>query len=105
MSVLAGAQLLDLPPGAVVVPREFAVGVSLVLWAFGSWLIPLLVALGVWRHVRCRVPLRWEWGLWGMVFPVGMYGVATRALGRSTGMWWMTALGAGEVCLARSSSR
>ncbi|MET9249604.1 hypothetical protein [Nonomuraea sp. NPDC003709] len=45
---------------AVVVPREFTVGVSLVLWAFGSWLIPLLVALGVWRHVRCRVPLRWE---------------------------------------------
>ncbi|MGV9384698.1 SLAC1 family transporter [Nonomuraea sp. NPDC003707] len=97
ISVLTGAQLLNLPSGAVVVPREFTVGVSLVLWAFCSWLIPLLVALGLWRHVRCRVPLRWEWGLWSMVFPVGMYGVATRELGRSTGMGWMTAPGDGEV--------
>ncbi|MDX3110906.1 tellurite resistance/C4-dicarboxylate transporter family protein [Nonomuraea angiospora] len=100
ISVLAGAQLLNLPPGVGVVPREFIAGVSLMLWAFCSWLIPLLVALGVWRHVRRRVPLRWEWGLWSMVFPIGMYGVATRELGRSTGMSWMTALGGGEVWLA-----
>ncbi|MBB5783169.1 tellurite resistance protein TehA-like permease [Nonomuraea jabiensis] len=97
ISVLAGAQLLNLPPGVGVVPREFIAGVSLMLWAFCSWLIPLLVALGVWRHVRRRVPLRWEWGLWSMVFPIGMYGVATRELGHSTGMSWIAALGDGEV--------
>ncbi|MFJ9591104.1 hypothetical protein [Streptomyces acidicola] len=34
--------------------------------------LPLLLALGVWRHVLRRVPLRYELGWWNLVFPVGM---------------------------------
>ncbi|MFC7512225.1 hypothetical protein ACFQV4_25930 [Streptomyces thermocarboxydus] len=51
-------------------------------WSFCTWLIPLLLALGVWRHVLHRVPLHYETSLWSMVFPVGMYGVASRELER-----------------------
>ncbi|KAB8196744.1 hypothetical protein FH608_008565 [Nonomuraea phyllanthi] len=100
ISVLAGAELLHLPESGGLVPREVVAGLSFVLWAFCSWLIPLLVALGVWRHLRHRVPLSFESGLWSMVFPIGMYGVATRELGHSTGTGWMTALGGGEVWVA-----
>ncbi len=72
----------------------------MVLWAFCSWLIPLLMALGVWRHVVRRVPLRYDSGLWSGVFPVGMYGVASARLGRATSTHWLVALGGGEAWVA-----
>lgn len=93
ISVLAGAGLLRLPPADALLPGAFVLGVSAVAWSFCTWLIPLLLALGVWRHVLQRVPLRYETSLWSMVFPVGMYGVATRELGEAAGWGWMTAIG------------
>ncbi|KOT60595.1 MULTISPECIES: SLAC1 family transporter [Streptomyces] len=48
-------------------------------WA--TSLIPVLLAAGVWRHVRHRVPLRYEPSWWSAVFPIGMYAVAWAALG------------------------
>ncbi|MFF3820831.1 tellurite resistance/C4-dicarboxylate transporter family protein [Streptomyces bluensis] len=94
ISVLAGVRLLRLPLGDTLVPGTFVAGASVVLWAFSTWLIPLLLALGVWRHVLRRVPLRYETSLWSFVFPVGMYGVASRALGEAAGWGWMTTVGA-----------
>ena len=100
ISVLAGARLVRLPPEDTLLPGTFVLGVSAVAWSFCTWLIPLLLALGVWRHVLHRVPLRYETSLWSMVFPVGMYGVATRELGEAAGWDWMTAAGAGEAWVA-----
>lgn len=100
ISVLAGARLLRLPPADALLPRAFVLGMSAVVWSFCTWLIPFLLALGVWRHVLRRVPLRYETSLWSMVFPIGMYGVATRDLGEATGWEWMTATGAGEAWAA-----
>ncbi len=72
ISVLAGAQILSLPPSPLQAAVHATVaGLSVVLWAFGAWLIPLLVVLGVWRHLLRGVPLSYEPGMWGMVFPVG----------------------------------
>nr|WP_285557223.1 tellurite resistance/C4-dicarboxylate transporter family protein [Streptomyces hygroscopicus] len=93
ISTLAGARLLRLPPADSLPPDTFVRGVSAVAWSFCTWLIPLLLALGVWRHVLRRVPLRYETSLWSMVFPIGMYGVATRELGTASGRGWMTATG------------
>ena len=53
----------------------------MVFWAFATWLIPVLVAAGWWRHVERRVPLRYEATLWSIVFPLGMYAVAGIYLG------------------------
>ncbi|SFY53596.1 tellurite resistance/C4-dicarboxylate transporter family protein [Streptomyces sp. F-1] len=100
ISVLAGARLLRLPPADALLPGAFVLGVSAVVWSFCTWLIPLLLALGMWRHVLHRVPLRYESSLWSMVFPIGMYGVATRELGEAAGWGWMTATGAGEAWAA-----
>lgn len=101
ISVLAGAQILRLPAGPLqTAVHPLVAGVSVVLWAFGTWLIPLLVTVGVWRHVRRRVPLAYEPGLWSMVFPVGMYGVGSHELGAALGVSWLVTLGRDEAWLA-----
>jgi len=60
ISVRAAAGILTLhDPGArllVAALRPFVVGLSVVLWAFGTWWIPLLVLFGVWRYVLRRYP-------------------------------------------------
>lgn len=101
ISVLAGARLAALPPDPLSL-RLHAVltGTCVAAWAFGSWLIPPLIAAGVWRHVLRRVPLRYEPALWSLVFPLGMYGVASRALGVAVHVGWLVRLGQYEAWLA-----
>jgi tellurite resistance protein TehA-like permease len=101
ISVLAGAQIIRLPPGSLLAAGHAVVaGLSVMLWAFGSWLVPFLVIAGLWRHVRRRVPLAYEPAMWGIVFPVGMYGVASHELGIALGVPWLVALGRGEAWAA-----
>jgi tellurite resistance protein TehA-like permease len=42
----------------------------------------LLVALGLWRHIGRHWPLTYEPTLWSVVFPLGMYSVATSSFGK-----------------------
>jgi tellurite resistance protein TehA-like permease len=94
ISVLAGARILSLPAGlaAVRASAGFVEGSSFALWAFGTWWIPLLVVLGFWRHVRRHWPLRYEAGLWSVVFPLGMYSVATLTFGEAAHLAFMEPL-------------
>ena len=46
-------------------------------WATATFWFPLMVAIGVWRHIVDRVPLRYHPSYWALVFPLGMYGAAT----------------------------
>lgn len=55
----------------------FVDGLTLVFWAWASWLIPLFVIFGVWRHVVMKAPLEYSPMYWSLVFPLGMYTVAT----------------------------
>ncbi|MFE3165805.1 DUF488 family protein [Streptomyces sp. NPDC059224] len=100
IAVLAGVRLVSLPPKDLLPARPLVLGSSVVLWSFSTWLIPLLLALGLWRHLLRRVPLRYELGWWNLVFPVGMYAVTTHELGRATGTSWMTSAGRLEVWVA-----
>ena len=59
---------------------------------FGTWWIPLLVVLGYWRHIRHRWPLSHEPAWWSVVFPLGMYSVATLTFGQVAHLAFMTAL-------------
>ena len=72
----------------------------MVFWAFGTWLIPPLVAAGVWRHVVRRTPLRYQAPLWSIVFPLGMYGAASRSLGQTDHLPTVEAIGANERWVA-----
>ncbi len=65
---------------------------SVVLWSFGTWWIPLLVLFGLWRHVLRRFPLSYEPRLWSMVFPLGMYAVASVSLGRAAHLGFMVSV-------------
>jgi tellurite resistance protein TehA-like permease len=57
--------------------RPFVDGTTLILWAWSTWWIPLLVIFGVWRHLIRRCPLSYDPAYWNLVFPLGMYTVAT----------------------------
>jgi tellurite resistance protein TehA-like permease len=73
--------------------RPFLLGVSVVLWAFGTWWIPLLVLLGIWRYLIRHYPRAYEPRLWNVVFPLGMYTVASWALGHAaSGLSFMTSI-------------
>ena len=79
ITTLAGARLIIAAPTwpllNEVVP--FLKGFTLFFWAAATWWIPLLLALGFWRHVYKKFPLRYDPQYWGMVFPFGMYTVCT----------------------------
>jgi tellurite resistance protein TehA-like permease len=94
ISVLAGAKYLGLPAHIPVVraTASFTQGFTFALWAFGTWWIPLLVILGFWRHFRHHWPLSYEPALWSVVFPLGMYSVATLAFGKTVRLTFMEPL-------------
>lgn len=101
ISVLAGARIVEMRPSPMVeATRGLIAGVSVLLWAFGTWLIPVLVAAGWWRHRVHRVPLVYESSLWGIVFPLGMYAVAGTHLGRVDHLPLVGAVGAVGIWVA-----
>lgn len=56
-------------------------GAALALWGFATWLVPGLLLMGIWRHVRRHVTIRYTTELWAMVFPMGVYSVASMTVG------------------------
>lgn len=58
----------------------FIEGFTIFYWATGSWWIPMLLLLGVWRYVVKRFPLRYDTAYWSAVFPLGMYAACTHEM-------------------------
>ena len=79
----AGTSLIlaDTPMPFLLTMRPFIDGVSLLLWAWATWWIPMLVIFGLWKHRVKRFPLRYEPALWSMVFPLGMYAAVSYRFG------------------------
>ena len=79
ITVLAGSNLLVAAPGAPRLERlaPFIEGVVVLAWATSTFWFPLMVAIGVWRHLVRKVPLRYHPAYWALVFPLGMYSAST----------------------------
>jgi tellurite resistance protein TehA-like permease len=101
ITVLAGARIVEMADAPMVdVTRELIAGLAVVFWAFATWLIPVLVAAGWWRHVIRRVPLRYEATHWSIIFPLGMYAVAGIYLGEADRLPVVGLIGAVELWIA-----
>jgi len=101
ITVFAGAHLLRLSPSlpSLVAARSTVEGFTLCLWAFGSWWIPFLILLTAWRYLAPAVRV-YEQTLWSMVFPLGMYAVATAAYGEAAGLPLLAPIARAEIWLA-----
>lgn len=82
ISTLAGTVLIQYSDASTVLEgiRPFTTGLTLFFWATATWWIPMLIILGIWRHVIRRFPLRYDPLYWGAVFPLGMYTACTYRL-------------------------
>ncbi|HEY9278573.1 MAG TPA: tellurite resistance/C4-dicarboxylate transporter family protein [Eoetvoesiella sp.] len=82
ISTLAGSLLIANAPSApyLVSLLPFLKGFTIFYWATGTWWIPMLLLLGVWRYVYKRFPVRYDPLYWGAVFPLGMYAASTHKM-------------------------
>ncbi|MGB4813113.1 MAG: tellurite resistance/C4-dicarboxylate transporter family protein [Methylophilaceae bacterium] len=87
ISTLAGSLLIINAPDApfLVSLLPFIKGFTIFYWATGTWWVPMLVILAIWRHVYKRFPLKYDPLYWGAVFPLGMYAVSTDQMSKAMG--------------------
>lgn len=85
ISSLAGAVLIINTPHAPFLRSTlpFLKGFTIFYWATGTWWLPMLAILAVWRHVYRRFPLAYDPLYWGAVFPLGMYTACTFLMARA----------------------
>ena len=79
ISVLAGSLLIANSADAPFLHslQPFLEGFTVFYWATGTWWIPMIAILAVWRYGYRRLPFEYDPQYWGAVFPLGMYAVAT----------------------------
>ncbi|MGO3184362.1 MAG: tellurite resistance/C4-dicarboxylate transporter family protein [Aequorivita sp.] len=79
ISVLAGSMLIQNAEKSSFLPEllSFLKGFTSLFWAIGTWWIPLIIVLGFWRHIFKKIPLKYTFHYWSLVFPLGMYAVCT----------------------------
>jgi tellurite resistance protein TehA-like permease len=94
ISVLAGSLLIINTPDAPYLDsaRPFLEGFTIFYWATGTWWIPMLVVLALWRYLWKRFPLRYNTLYWGAVFPFGMYAVATYRMAEAMDLHFLDAV-------------
>ncbi len=85
ISGLGGSVLIINAPDAPFLESllPFLKGFTVFYWATGTWWIPMLIILAIWRHVYKRYPFKYDPLYWGAVFPQGMYAVCTFGMAKA----------------------
>lgn len=94
ISTLAGSLLILNASAAPFLNSllPFIKGFTVFYWASGSWWIPMLLILGIWRHGYRRFPLNYDPHYWSAVFPLGMYATCTHQMNQALGFDFLQAL-------------
>lgn len=94
ISTLAGSLLIMNAPDAPYLTSllPFIKGFTVFYWATGTWWIPMLVMLGIWRYVYMRFPLRYDPMYWAAVFPLGMYAASTYQMNQAMHLPFLSAI-------------
>lgn len=82
ITALAGASLILAAPQLPLLKEilPFLKGFTLFFWVTGSWWIPLLLILTIWRYLWKGYPVTYKPRSWAMIFPLGMYPACTLEL-------------------------
>ena len=83
ISCLASGRLVAMDSSVALAAaiRPLASGTGIFLWGLNTWLVVGLLLLGLWRHLGRGVSFRYVTTLWAMVFPMGVYSVASMTVG------------------------
>jgi tellurite resistance protein TehA-like permease len=94
ISTLAGSLLILNAPHAPYLMSllPFLKGFTVFYWATGTWWIPMLILLGIWRYFYKRFPFEYDPLYWGVVFPLGMYAACTWQMDRAMEFGFLAAL-------------
>lgn len=80
--------------------QYFLSGFTIFFWAFATWWIPILFLLPVWRHIIQKVPIKYDPQYWSLVFPAGMYAVATFNLSKALNLSFLLPISNVFICFS-----
>lgn len=91
ITAVAGARLAN--PGTttnfLAAVHTFVVAFTVTMWAWGTWWIPLLVIMGLWKYHALKDFRSYDPSLWSIIFPLGMYSASLDLMSSIPGLHFL----------------